>query len=63
MAELQFVANSKNDDYILPPRGPLDYAYVQPEHIPAINSMCNQFFWPGIDCKYKFSSLLLTTEL
>lgn len=52
MAELQFVINSKNEDYELPTRAPLDYTYVQPEHIPAINSMCNQFFWPGIDCKY-----------
>ncbi|KAJ8957659.1 hypothetical protein NQ318_017551 [Aromia moschata] len=49
MAELQLVANRKDKDYILPPRAPIDYTYVQPEHIPAINSICNQFFWPGID--------------
>lgn len=61
MAELQFVANSKHDDYMVPTRAPLDYTYVQPEHIPAINSMCNQFFWPGIDRKYRFSNLLLTS--
>lgn len=35
----------------VPVRYPLDYVYVQPEHIPAINSLCNNFFWPGIDCK------------
>ncbi|KAJ8952846.1 hypothetical protein NQ314_007452 [Rhamnusium bicolor] len=49
MAELQLVANRNNSDYELPARDPIDYMYVQPEHIPAINSMCNQFFWPGID--------------
>lgn len=51
MAEMQMVANKNNPDFVLPPRGPLDFVYVQPEHIPAINSLCNQFFWPGIDCK------------
>lgn len=51
MAEMQLVANKNNPDFVLPPRGPLDFVYVQPEHIPAINSLCNQFFWPGIDCK------------
>lgn len=54
MAELQLVANQKNRNYELPPRAPIDYSYVQPEHIPAINSLCNQFFWPGIDRKYQF---------
>ncbi|KAG5890847.1 hypothetical protein JTB14_016280 [Gonioctena quinquepunctata] len=49
MAEIKTKVNEKNKDYVLPPRGPIDYTYVQPEHIPAINSICNQFFWPGID--------------
>lgn len=49
MAEIQITANKHNKEYVLPSRGPIDYAYVQPEHIPAINSLCNQFFWPGID--------------
>ncbi|VEN35102.1 unnamed protein product [Callosobruchus maculatus] len=50
MAEIQLTVNTKyDDDYELPPRAPIDYTYVQPEHIPAINSLCNQFFWPGID--------------
>lgn len=51
MAEVQIVANKSNPDFVLPSRAPLDYTYVQPEHIPAINSLCNQFFWPGIDRK------------
>ncbi|XP_066143621.1 cysteine-rich protein 2-binding protein [Euwallacea fornicatus] len=49
MAELQLTTNKSQIDYVLPPRSSIDYTYVQPEHIPAINSLCNQFFWPGID--------------
>jgi hypothetical protein len=49
MAEVQMKANEKNTGYVLPPRAPIDYTYVQPEHIPAINSLCNNFFWSGID--------------
>lgn len=51
MAEIQMKVNEKNENYILPPRAPIDYTYVQPEHIPAINSLCNNFFWAGIDSK------------
>ncbi|KAF2884371.1 hypothetical protein ILUMI_21820 [Ignelater luminosus] len=49
MDELQVKANLNNPNWKLPPRGPIDFVYVQPEHIPAINSLCNQFFWTGID--------------
>ncbi|XP_066927188.1 cysteine-rich protein 2-binding protein-like [Clytia hemisphaerica] len=28
---------------------PIDYCYVQPMHIPAVNALCADFFWPGID--------------
>ncbi|XP_046442219.1 cysteine-rich protein 2-binding protein-like isoform X1 [Daphnia pulex] len=28
---------------------PIDYSYVQPQHIPAINAICKEFFWSGID--------------
>ncbi|XP_015906387.2 cysteine-rich protein 2-binding protein [Parasteatoda tepidariorum] len=28
---------------------PIDYCYVRPEFIPAINALCHTFFWPGID--------------
>lgn len=29
----------------------IDYCYVRAEHIPAINMLCMQYFWPGIDSK------------
>lgn len=30
-------------------QAPIDYCYVRPQHIPSINTLCRQFFWPGID--------------
>lgn len=35
----------------LPPAvfGSIDYCYVQPHHIPGVNALCREFFWPGID--------------
>ncbi|XP_071494380.1 cysteine-rich protein 2-binding protein-like [Diadema antillarum] len=32
-----------------PPLAPVDYCYVRPQHIPSINALCREFFWPGID--------------
>lgn len=32
-----------------PPISSIDYCYVQPHHIPSVNAMCREFFWPGID--------------
>ncbi|XP_067421461.1 cysteine-rich protein 2-binding protein isoform X4 [Emydura macquarii macquarii] len=38
----------KNDpDWKAEPEAPIDYCYVRPNHIPTINSMCHEFFWPG----------------
>lgn len=28
---------------------PIDFSYVRPTHLPSINALCNEFFWPGID--------------
>lgn len=28
----------------------IDYKYASAEHIPVINRMCHDAFWPGIDC-------------
>lgn len=51
MAEVQAKVNGSVPNWKMPPRAPLDFCYVQPEHIPAINSLCNHFFWHGIDCE------------
>ncbi|XP_049828609.1 cysteine-rich protein 2-binding protein-like isoform X1 [Schistocerca gregaria] len=28
---------------------PIDYCYVQREHVPVINALCHEYFYPGID--------------
>ncbi|XP_012225753.1 cysteine-rich protein 2-binding protein isoform X2 [Linepithema humile] len=47
--ELCAKVNKNNPQWRPSPRSPIDYSYIRPQHIPAINSLCNQFFWPGID--------------
>ena len=32
-------------------RHPIDYMYVRAHHIPSVNQLARQFFWPGIDSK------------
>ncbi|XP_076656989.1 cysteine-rich protein 2-binding protein isoform X1 [Halictus rubicundus] len=49
MEELRIKVNKSNPRWKPPPAAPIDYSYVRPQHIPAINSLCSQFFWPGID--------------
>ncbi|KOX70978.1 Cysteine-rich protein 2-binding protein [Melipona quadrifasciata] len=49
MDELRAKVNKSNPKWKAPPLSPIDYSYVRPQHIPAINSLCSQFFWPGID--------------
>lgn len=56
MTQVQMKANHKNGEFVMLTRASIDYTYVQPEHIPAINSLCNSFFWPGIDSKYQFDN-------
>ena len=40
---------SPDPDWKLPVFGPIDYCYVQPHHVPGVNALCREFFWPGID--------------
>ncbi|KAF5303333.1 hypothetical protein FQA39_LY10072 [Lamprigera yunnana] len=68
MDELKTKVNSVDKNWELPKRSALDFVYVQPSHIPAINSLCNQFFWTGIDVsdtlKYPdFSCVVLYQKL
>lgn len=52
MEELLAKTNRNNPQWKSPPpRASIDYSYIRPQHIPAINSLCRQFFWPDIDCK------------
>lgn len=53
--ELCARTNRDNPKWQPSPRAPIDYSYIRPQHISAINSLCNQFFWPGIDREYEFN--------
>lgn len=50
MKELCAKVNKDNPEWKPSPRASIDYSYIRPQHVPAINSLCRQFFWPGIDC-------------
>ncbi|XP_011306005.1 cysteine-rich protein 2-binding protein [Fopius arisanus] len=47
--EMQAKVQLNSDDVEIAERGTIDYCYVRPQHIPAMNSLCSLFFWPGID--------------
>lgn len=51
MCELQYAVNG-----VLPSRASIDYCYVRPHHIAAVNSLLQNNFWPGIDSKLIGSS-------
>lgn len=51
MGELCAKVNRKDPEWKPSARAPVDYSYIRPQHVPAINSLCRQFFWPGIDRK------------
>lgn len=50
MCELQYAVNGA-----LPSRASIDYCYVRPHHIAAVNSLLQSNFWPGIDSKFIIS--------
>uniref|UniRef100_A0A8D0GAQ4 Cysteine-rich protein 2-binding protein n=1 Tax=Sphenodon punctatus TaxID=8508 RepID=A0A8D0GAQ4_SPHPU len=49
LTELRAHAHKNDPDWNAEPEAPIDYCYVRPNHVPTINSMCHEFFWPGID--------------
>jgi cysteine-rich protein 2-binding protein len=51
MRELMAKANKNNPTWNQSLDETLDYSYVRPQHIPAINGLCRENFWPGIDGK------------
>ena len=38
---------------------PIDYCYVQPHHIAAVNTICKEFFWSGIDGTIYSSAIII----
>ncbi|OCT79791.1 cysteine-rich protein 2-binding protein [Xenopus laevis] len=49
LAEIQSYTQRNEPDWQPEAESPIDYCYVRPSHIPTINSICQEFFWPGID--------------
>jgi hypothetical protein len=56
-SELLSKVNGKKPGWEPRRTAPIDYSYIRPQHIPAINSLCRQFFWPGIDRKWQRRSV------
>lgn len=50
MCELQYEVNGEWAS-----RASIDYCYVRPQHIAAVNALLQRLFWPGIDSKQSFS--------
>jgi len=47
-----FVCTRHDPSWRPEPSPPIDYCYVRPHHIPAVNALCREYFWPGIDSQY-----------
>ncbi|KAK3604494.1 hypothetical protein CHS0354_001174 [Potamilus streckersoni] len=49
LQEIQAYPHRNDKDWKSPDPPPIDYCYVRPQHIPSVNALCREFFWPGID--------------
>ncbi|CAL1544994.1 unnamed protein product [Lymnaea stagnalis] len=49
LQEIIAYPHRKDSSWTAPSPPPIDYCYVRPEHIPSVNALCREFFWPGID--------------
>uniref|UniRef100_A0A8C5PC89 Cysteine-rich protein 2-binding protein n=1 Tax=Leptobrachium leishanense TaxID=445787 RepID=A0A8C5PC89_9ANUR len=49
LAEIRAYPHRNDPSWKPEPESSIDYCYVRPGHIPTINCLCQEFFWPGID--------------
>ncbi|KAK1875915.1 Cysteine-rich protein 2-binding protein [Dissostichus eleginoides] len=49
LEEIRAYPHRKNPNWVPEPNAPIDYCYVRPNHIPSVNAMCNESYWPGVD--------------
>uniref|UniRef100_A0A3Q4I0L3 Cysteine-rich protein 2-binding protein n=1 Tax=Neolamprologus brichardi TaxID=32507 RepID=A0A3Q4I0L3_NEOBR len=49
LAEIRAYPHRKEAGWAPEPDAPIDYCYVRPNHIPSVNAMCHDSFWPGVD--------------
>lgn len=47
LAEIRAYPHTKEPGWAPEPDAPIDYCYVRPNHIPSVNAMCHDSFWPG----------------
>lgn len=47
LAEIRAHPHRKDPDWVPEPDASIDYCYVRPNHIPSVNAMCHDSFWPG----------------
>lgn len=47
LSEIRAYPHRKDPSWVPEPDAPIDYCYVRPNHIPSVNSMCQDIFWPG----------------
>lgn len=47
LSEIRAYHHRKDLTWVAEPDAPIDYCYVRPNHIPSVNSMCQEIFWPG----------------
>lgn len=58
MCELQYEVNGT-----MPNRASIDFCYVRPQHIAAVNGLLQRMFWPGIDSKTRFYFKLMIPQI
>ncbi|XP_059425658.1 cysteine-rich protein 2-binding protein-like isoform X2 [Carassius carassius] len=46
LSEIRAYSHKKDPNWVAEPEAPIDYCYVRPNHIPSVNSMCQDIFWP-----------------
>lgn len=49
LAEIRAFPHRKDPDWTPEADAPIDYCYARPSHIPSVNAMCRDCFWPGVD--------------
>ncbi|XP_008314717.1 cysteine-rich protein 2-binding protein [Cynoglossus semilaevis] len=49
LKEIRAYPHRSDPDWCPETEAPIDYCYVRPNHIPSVNAMCHDSFWPGVD--------------
>ncbi|XP_052775878.1 cysteine-rich protein 2-binding protein-like isoform X2 [Mya arenaria] len=49
LEEIKAYPHRHDSSWTPDPSPSIDYCYVRPQHIPSVNTLCREFFWPGLD--------------